>query len=88
MSQAAVSDINSYGAMLEAMEAVTEITSRYVIIESIYLQTGLDFDSKLEDAIVFLYVAILEYICKAYLYFSHNTVGKEDPLFRCSIGSC
>jgi hypothetical protein len=71
-----VSDINSYGAFLESMERVTDTVSRYVIIESIYLQPGLDSTSKLESAIVSLYTAILKYICKAKLYFGHNTMGK------------
>jgi hypothetical protein len=58
------------------MEMVTDTISRYAIIESIYLQPGLDCTLKLESAIVSLYVAILQYICKAKLYFGRNTMGK------------
>jgi hypothetical protein len=55
---------------------VTDTISRYAIIESIYLQPGLDCTFKLESAIVSLYTAILQHICKAKLYFGHNTMGK------------
>jgi hypothetical protein len=75
--QAAVSDVNSYGAFLESMEMVTDTISRYVIIESLYLEPGLDCSAKLEDAIVSLYTAILKYLCKAKLYFGHNTMGQS-----------
>ena len=85
-----MSDINTTGAMMESMEAVTEITSLYVIIESIYLQAGLDCDSKLEDAIVSLYAAILGYICKAKRYFGYNKIGNQELpcTFQGSRGRC
>lgn len=71
-----MSDINTYGAFLESMEKVTDIISRYAIIESIYLQPDLDCSSRLESAVVSVYTAILHYICKAKLYFGHNTMGR------------
>jgi hypothetical protein len=75
--QAAVSDVKCYGAFLESMEKVTDTISRYVIIESLYLQPGLDCTAKLEDAIISLYTTILKYLCKAKLYFGHRTMSKR-----------
>jgi hypothetical protein len=73
---AAVSDINSFGAMLESMEMVTDVVARYAVIENIFLRPGSEFYPEIEKAITSLYVAVLTYICKAKCYFRRNTLAR------------
>lgn len=71
---AAVSDIKTFGAMLESMELVTDVVARYTVIEEIFVKTGSQFSPDIEKAITRLYVAILMYICRAKCYFRRNTL--------------
>ncbi|KAF7889956.1 uncharacterized protein EAF02_002371 [Botrytis sinoallii] len=74
--QAAISDINSNGAILEGMEIVVNLLARYEIVEYLHLQKASRAKSLLADAIVKLYTAILDYLFQAHAYFEPHILKK------------
>ncbi|TGO46429.1 hypothetical protein BOTNAR_0588g00050 [Botryotinia narcissicola] len=74
--QAAVSDIHSNGAILEGMEIVVNLLARYEIVEYLHLQKASRATALLADAIVKLYIAILDYLFQAHAYFEPHILRK------------
>ncbi|TEY67148.1 hypothetical protein BOTCAL_0129g00200 [Botryotinia calthae] len=74
--QAAVSDINSNGAILEGMEIVVNLLARYEIVEYLHLQKASRATALLADAILKLYTAILDYLFQAHAYFEPHILKK------------
>ncbi|KAF7929613.1 hypothetical protein BELL_0068g00030 [Botrytis elliptica] len=74
--QAAISDINSNGAILEGMEIVVNLLARYEIVEYLHLQKTSRAKALLADAIVKLYTAILDYLFQAHAYFEPHILKK------------
>jgi hypothetical protein len=74
LGQAATSDINKYGAMLESIEVVVSAISRYTLIEQIYCwDSTSEASQQLQRSVVKVYSAILVFLCKAKKYFAQNT---------------
>jgi hypothetical protein len=61
--------------MLEGMELVSNLITRYAIIEDLYLQTTSAAKDRLTQPLVKLYAAILKYLSKARRYYDRNTAG-------------
>ena len=72
-----VNDIQIFGAMIEGIELVSNLITRYAILEKLYLQTitGMKAAAKdqLEKAILQLYTAVLKYLSKARRYYDRKT---------------
>ena len=73
--------------MVEGVEHVSNLITRYAIIEKLYLRTNATeaADDQLKQAIVKLYSAVLEYLSKAARYYNRNTAGafksSDAPLY-------
>ncbi|KAF5876990.1 putative ankyrin repeat protein [Botrytis fragariae] len=74
--QAAVSDIQSNGAILEGMEIVVNLLARCEIVEYLHLQKVSRATALLADAIVKLYTDILDYLFQAHAYFEPHILKK------------
>jgi hypothetical protein len=68
--------------MVEGIEHVSNLITRYTILEKLYLRTNATAaaDGQLKQSIVRLYSAVLEYLAKAARYYNRNTAST----FRCS----
>ena len=68
--------------MVEGIEHVSNLITRYTIFESLYLRTSATAaaDDQLRQSLVKLYSAVLEYLAKAARYYNRNTASA----FQCS----
>jgi hypothetical protein len=67
-----VNNSQVFGAMLEGLERISSLITRYTMIERRYLQGA---SGELTDAVVKLYVAVLTYLSKARRYFDRRISG-------------
>ncbi|KAB8295087.1 hypothetical protein EYC80_007025 [Monilinia laxa] len=74
--QAAVSDIHTNGAVLEAMEILVNLLARYEIVEYLYLRVASHTTALLKEAVVKLYTVILDYLLQAHAYFEPHLLKK------------
>jgi hypothetical protein len=86
-----VNDGQTFGAMVDGIELVSNLITRYKIFEALYLQptTGLENEDLLKEqltkAIIRLYIAVLKYLSKARRYYGHGTAGTSiSSLVFCS----
>ena len=74
--QASINDVQTFGAMAEGLEQVSRSITGCCIIEQLYLKQTSTANENLQDSLVKLYAAILEYLASAIKYYSRGTVGK------------
>lgn len=79
--QIAVNDSQIYGAMAEGIELVSNLITRYAIVELLYLQTSSKTIDQLKSAILKLYSAILIYLNKSFRYYEQNSLSMSS-LFK------
>jgi hypothetical protein len=75
--QTTINDSQIFGAMVDGVECVSELITRYAILEKIYLKrdyTALAKD-QLSQSIIKLYAGMLRYLSKAKQYFYQNAAG-------------
>ena len=82
-SQIAVNDKRALGEMIENLEAVSQLITRYAILEDLYLQRSSAARDKLEDMVVRLYAGILTFLASARKYFQSS--AKSNNLFAHNI---
>jgi hypothetical protein len=70
-----VNDCETFGAMAEGVEFVSNLITRYAIIEKIYLQHNSEARLQLTAAVVQLYAAVLTYLGRAGPYYARRTGG-------------
>ena len=67
--------------MIDGVEHVSNLTTRYTILEAIYLDISTHekpaAQDQLQASITKLYVAILAYLAKARRYYHRRTAGKQ-----------
>jgi nucleoside-triphosphatase THEP1 len=69
--------------MLEGLELVFNLITRYELVERIYLQRPSSVQVRLGEAIITLYVSILQYLVKAHRYFAQKTALRiAKSIFR------
>jgi hypothetical protein len=71
--QAAINDVQTNGAMLEGLELVFNLITRFQLVERLYLHRPSSVQVRLNEAIIALYASILEYLLKAHRYFTQKT---------------
>ena len=75
----AVNDSQTFGAMVEGMELVSRLITRYAIFESLYLKTTVGAAAaakgQLTEALLKLYATILSYLSKARRYYDRSTAS-------------
>lgn len=76
-----VNDVQTFGAIAEGLELISNLITRCAIMEELYLRTLTGTmakniaESQLKQAILKLYVAILKYLSNARRYYDRNTAG-------------
>lgn len=76
-----MNDSQTFGAMVEGMELVSNLITRYAILEKLYLRTVTRSEAEAEgkkqlaQAILKLYIAVLVYLSKAKRYYSRHTAS-------------
>jgi hypothetical protein len=68
-------DSQTFGAMAEGVELVSNLITRYTIVEKLYLQRPSAAKDQLTQAILRLYSTVLIYLSKAKSYYQRNTFG-------------
>jgi len=68
-----VSDSQTFGAMAEGIELVSNLITRYTIVEYLYLQKPSAAKDPLTQAIIKLYSTVLTYLSKAKSYYQKGT---------------
>ncbi|KAH0536068.1 hypothetical protein FGG08_007034 [Glutinoglossum americanum] len=74
--QVSVNDSQTFGAMAEGVEFVSNLITQYVIIEHLYLRRPSVAKHQLEQALIALYAAVLEYLLKARRFYGRNTAKR------------
>ncbi|OCK92067.1 uncharacterized protein K441DRAFT_615385, partial [Cenococcum geophilum 1.58] len=74
--QVSVNDVQTFGAMAEGVEFVSNLITRSAIIEALYLQGLTAAMHQLTQAIIKLYTAILQYILKARRFYDRSTARR------------
>jgi hypothetical protein len=69
----AVNDSQKFGALLEGMERIAYLVSRYAIFEDLYLHHQLSSFDGLERSLIELYATVLMYLSKARCYYDQST---------------
>ncbi|KAK2765322.1 hypothetical protein FQN54_008166 [Arachnomyces sp. PD_36] len=70
--QWATNDSQIFGAMIEGLETVASLISRYSLFEAVYLRIKSPTTDRLRNSIVVLYAAILVFLGKALRYYSKS----------------
>jgi nucleoside-triphosphatase THEP1 len=74
--QATLNDILTNAAMLEGLELVFNLIARYEVVERLYLRRPSRLQKGLQEAIVRLYAAVLEFLLQANRYYRQKTVRR------------
>jgi hypothetical protein len=73
--QIAVNDSQTYGAMAEGVELVSDLITRYFVVEIFYLRKPSKTLAQLEKAILKLYSMVLIYLNKAIRYYEQSSLS-------------
>ena len=76
--QVAVNDKKNFEELIESLEAVSHLITRYAIFEELYLQRESAARHELEDTIVRLYAEILTFLAKARKYLQSSATSKKS----------
>jgi hypothetical protein len=71
-----VNDIQTYGSMIEGIEMVSNLITRYTLVEKHYLREQSDLQQQLSEGIVKVYAAVLTYLSRARRYYDRRTSGE------------
>jgi hypothetical protein len=72
----AVNDSQQFGHLLEGIEMITHLISRYAIFEDLYLNQNTSTSVQLEQALIRPYTLVLRYLSKAKKFYSLNVLSE------------
>ena len=75
-SQVSVQDINQYAVVVEGVEKVASIVTRYRIVERLYLVKQHSATTQLKEHITDLYMLVLKFLVKAEEFYLGNTASQ------------
>jgi hypothetical protein len=81
--QAALSDTETFGAMIVGLEYISNVITRYATFENLYLNRDSALKDQLAESIVRLYATILIYLSKASRYYDRKTGGMSKQSLPC-----
>ena len=73
-----MNDKKTFEELIENLEAVSYLITRYAIFEELYLQRESATRNKLEDMIIHLYAEVLTFLAKARKYLQSSATSKES----------
>lgn len=79
-SQIAVSDVQTFGTMVEGVDRISALITRYAKLESTVLLRTCDLTSQLSSALVKLYGSVLKYLANTCRYYRKSTLSEEPCL--------
>jgi hypothetical protein len=74
--QVALSDKQVFGAMVEGLETISHLITRYAMFEDLYMQRDTAARDELEAMLTGRYAEVLTFIAKAKKYFQSSTASK------------
>lgn len=74
--QAAINNVETFGAMLQGVEVVAEVIVTYAEVERLLIVGASKLKTQLANSIVKLYASILGYLGKASAYFNQKTLKR------------
>ena len=75
--QVAVNDKKVFGEVLENLETISHLITRYAMFEELYLQRNSAARAELEMKVISLYAEVLTFLGKARKYFQTSTRSKS-----------
>jgi len=64
---------------MESVEIVASVISRYTLMEQLYCQRCVtNAERGIRKTVIALYSAVLAFLCKASVYFTKSSVGKDS----------
>ena len=72
-NQLGISDIELFSGIVEGIESVSRLITRYTIIENLYLDRDCEAAAGLRECIKALYSAILVYLAKVKFYLTGSS---------------
>ncbi|MCJ1396699.1 hypothetical protein MMC18_009591 [Xylographa bjoerkii] len=76
LDQASVNDSQTFGAMAEGVELLSNLITHYTIVECLYLRKPSMAKSQLTQALLEVYSAVLVYLSKANQFYERSTPGR------------
>lgn len=77
VQQAAINETQTYEGMLEGVEKVSSLITRYAMVEDMDLRkSSSSLEKQLSNALICRYTSILVFLAKSRKYFSRNTGGQ------------
>ena len=73
----AVNDRRVFGEMLENLETVSHLITRFAMFEELYLQRKSAACAELQTTVISLYAEVLAFLAKARKYFQTSTRSKS-----------
>lgn len=73
MLRVTINNVEIFGALLQAVESVSNSLARCAIMETLYLRSDLQVTDYLRNGLVELYASILTFLAKGLKYFNQNT---------------
>jgi hypothetical protein len=77
-----VNEIQTFGAMVEGVELVSNLITRYAIFENLYLYETSTVKEQLTESVIRLYATILLYLSKASRYYDRKTSGVSKTVLH------
>ncbi|THY03737.1 hypothetical protein D6D02_08094 [Aureobasidium pullulans] len=74
--QLSINDAKTFDAMIEGLEIISRVVTRYGLVEILYMKGTSDAQKQLREQLIVLYAAVLRYLCKARRFYSHNTAAR------------
>ena len=72
--------------MLEGLGHVSDLIARFAWVETLYLHASTPKRVQLQDALIGLYTAVLQYLAKARRYYAKHTHGDTSPSLTLQYG--
>ncbi|THY87126.1 hypothetical protein D6C92_08177 [Aureobasidium pullulans] len=74
--QLSLNDVKEFDAMIEGLETVSRVVTRYGLVEILYLKGTSDAQKQLKEQLTNLYATVLRYLCRARKYYSYSTAAR------------
>ena len=76
-----MNDKQVFGAIIEGLETVSHLITRYAIFENLYIRPNASARGELEAMLIILYTDVLIYLAKARKYFQTATASKRNGIY-------
>ena len=75
MPQVATKDVNTFASIVENIPSIAELICRSALIEELLLLSPSPTEDQLRQALVHLYVSVMDYLARARAYILQRTAS-------------